>query len=507
MADIPKEAHEQHTYRPRPQLPNRPRWYLKAAALLAVLLLLIAHAACSLTVQPPATPTEVPPTATLRPSPLPTELGHTPGPDTDNQHTRSTTPLPSLVPSPTVLPLSTPAPPSVVETPTLIDLTSELSADLAYAHVKRLAGEIGPRPAGSGAENKARDYIDSTLQSYGYSTEQQPFTFLSFTDAGSSVTVTTPLQTSIRAAAMAAASSPRVTGDLVPVGLGLPSDYKDRDVAGKIVLIERGQITFREKAANAAAAGASGVIIYNNGPGSFQGSGLDSSSGPVVAISGEDGEQLRGLAEQGPARVTLEVKTTSQPSQAFNIVANMNRSAPRIIVGAHFDSVPLAPGANDNASGVAVLLEIARVLAKTEMRDEVAFVTFSGEELGLLGSSAYVHSVSQSGLQAINAMINLDMVGEGSQLTLLHRDGDNVAARIAAEARTQGLVTDVDTCREDSDHAPFARAGVSVFHFFTGIDPYYHTSSDTAEKVQPEVLARSAQAVLFVMEKIGQHSD
>ncbi len=504
MAPIPEKSREHREPRANHRSPSRPRWPTEITALVAALILLVTTAACGPTAPPPATGTAVPSTVTSVPSASPTAAGLTSTPNNLTEHAQPTSPAPLPTPSSVVPPHSPPTAPAAIALSGLSDLANDFSAEQAYAHVKKLAAEIGPRPAGSEGESQAREYVATILRSYGYQIEEQPFTFQSVNDAGSSVSVTTPLQRSVSACAMALTSSSSVAGTLVAVDQGLASDYAGRDVTGKIVLIKRGQITFREKAANAIAAGASGVIIYNNNPGPFTGSGLDSSSAPVLAISGEDGEQLHNLVLESPVQVKLDVRTTSQPSQAYNLVAKRNSFAPKLLVGAHLDSIALGPGANDNASGVAVLLEVARLVAKTELRDEIAFVAFSGEELGLLGSRAYVQSAPRSEFGAINAMINLDMVGEGSQLTLLHRTDDSRAAGIAATARRQGLVTNTENSREDSDHAPFAHAGVSVFHLFTGIDPYYHTPSDTADKVQPETLARAARATLFVMQEISQ---
>jgi Zn-dependent M28 family amino/carboxypeptidase len=185
--------------------------------------------------------------------------------------------------------------------------------------------------------------------------------------------------------------------------------------------------------------------------------------------------------------VQLSVQASWQTVAAENIIGRSPGSGnPKVIVGAHYDSVEVGPGAHDNASGVGVMLEMARLLAgKTR---EVAFVAFGAEELGLHGSIHYVNAASPAELAALKAMVNLDMVGEGEQLQIgagsaagqgLERMALDLAARIGVPAAS------FDARTGDSDHAPFANAGVPTVFFYFGLDPYYHTPKDTPDKVDP----------------------
>ena len=101
-----------------------------------------------------------------------------------------------------------------------------------------------------------------------------------------------------------------VTGDLAFVGEGTVADVAGLDLTGKVALIQRGSISFSEKAANVAAAGAEAAIVFNNAPGNFPGTLGEQGSIPVISISGEDGATLLDRMKGGPVSATVEVVHT-----------------------------------------------------------------------------------------------------------------------------------------------------------------------------------------------------
>jgi len=194
-----------------------------------------------------------------------------------------------------------------------------------------------------------------------------------------------------------------------------------------------------------------------------------------------------------------------------------------VLVGAHYDHLghggagSLAPdsheihnGADDNASGVAALLEVARQLASpgTHLRRDVFFVAFSGEEAGVLGSTAFTRK-PPGGLKLgdLVAMLNMDMVGRlrGNQVTVL---GGESAAEwqqiVPPQCDANGLLC---TLSGDgygpSDHSPFYAAGVPVLHFFTGSHEDYHKPSDDAGKINAAGGAHIASLVAGVAETLA----
>jgi hypothetical protein len=220
---------------------------------------------------------------------------------------------------------------------------------------------------------------------------------------------------------------------------------------------------------------------------------------PVVVVQRAVGEPL--FQGKHRARVTVELRRVDAP--AFNVVGRLRSGAPAplpglLVVGAHFDHLgrggrnSLDPdshevhnGADDNASGVAAVLEAARALAarRAELRRDVLFIAFSGEESGVLGSSHWVrHPTGQAKAEDIVAMLNFDMVGRlrDNQVTVLGGESaaewkDWVGAACARE-RLQCTVS--GDGYGPSDHSPFYAAGVPVLHFFTGVHSDYHKPSD-----------------------------
>lgn len=411
-------------------------------------------------------------------------------------------------PSPTATadPILTPSPAST-STAAANDLgPTEFDAARAFAHVEALAGDIGPRPAGSDSEREAARYLRDQLQSFGYEVEVVPFSFNLFADAGSSLAVTSPRALSPAVYPFEPNVNRVVEGRLVAAGIGRTSDFP-ADAAGAIALMERGELRFETKVANAAAAGAVGAVVYNSEPGLFGGELENKPDIPALSMSQEDGQVLLDLLDEGPVSVRLEVKTESGQRQSQNVVARPPDGECRVLAGGHYDSVPAGPGANDNASGTATVIEMARVMAADGEYGDACFALFGAEEVGLVGSDRFVAALSGEEREALEAMMNLDMEGVGERWLLA---GSASIAEVAeTEARTRGL--DYERIGgEDiggSDHAPFLVDGIPAMflHSFTNEvadDPNYHTPGDTPERVEPERLLEAGSLAVAVLEAL-----
>ncbi len=288
-----------------------------------------------------------------------------------------------------------------------------------------------------------------------------------------------------------------VTSPLLSVGLGRLEEFPQAAFHGAIALVHRGEISFRQKVENAVSFGASGVVIFNNAPGLFRGTLVAPFEIPVVSISQFDGETLLGLLQEGKVNVNLRVQPEAKPSR--NVVAVKEGGQGAILVlGAHYDSVPASPGANDNASGTSVLLALAEELARLELPIEVRFVAFGSEELGLLGSSHYVETLPREERDLIVGMLNFDALASSGL-----RIGGNpsLVERALALARVSGF--QADATREppgaSSDHAPFRAAGIPVL-FFVGADSSrIHSPEDTIELVEPELLGQAGALALDII--------
>ncbi len=242
---------------------------------------------------------------------------------------------------------------------------------------------------------------------------------------------------------------------------------------------------------------------------------------PVIAVKRSAlAALMASLEKRQPIAVSLTVELLIEKSSTFNVVAKLAAASPGgrpAIVGAHYDHLglggpySLAPdksephhGADDNASGVAALLEIARSLSakKDALPRDVIFVAFSGEESGVLGSSALV-AAKPAWLEGAWAMLNLDMVGRlrMNELSVL---GAESAPEWRALVETACELSRVQCAASGdgygpSDHLSFYSAGLPVLHFFTGAHNDYHKPSDTPDKLNAVGLAKVAEVVSSIV--------
>ena len=380
-----------------------------------------------------------------------------------------------------------------------------VSGQRAYQHVLALSQKIGPHPAGSPEDKTSGNYIASQLTRDGCTIEWQSFTFPYFHVKHVALTVP-EVSPALHPRAMEySPSTPGagLTAEVVDAGLGRPGDFGGQAAAGapvrgKIVLVRRGEMTFRAKAENAADAGAAAVVVYNSQPNDFSGTLGQATRIPVVSLSGTEGQRLLDRVRTGRTVARLDVQTVNEQRTTWNIVGT--KAAPGtaaggdagrvLIVGAHRDTVAEAPGANDNTSGVAAVLETAEVLKDIPLPVTVRYVLFGAEEDGLYGSAEYVKHLERG---RIIGMINLDMEGVGDRLILAGKGDDTMVRTAARLAGDLGIRVEVHAAEGGSDHANFERAGIPVVFLFRPDDPYYDTPRDTVDRVSPALLEASTK--------------
>lgn len=400
---------------------------------------------------------------------------------------------------------------TVIPTPTATEapteqtiVTNESLAHSAMGYLTGLVNDLGSRESASEGESKAADYLKSRYSELGYSSELDRFTVERFNADASGLTFQSDDtdDEKIRVLPLQGSTFGQVSGPLVSVGLGRPEDLPQGGLAGKIALVERGQVTFESKARTAADAGAIGVLIYNNLPGNFRGD-LDGSSGIlVVSVSQTDGNRLTGLASTGGSTAMLTIQQDEVPSR--NVLAEKKGPGDKlVIIGAHFDTVPGTQGANDNTSGTAAILALAELVSEKPLPFTVRFVSFGAEELGLLGSRSYVDSLSEDERGRIIAMLNFDAVGSGTGLGVL---GDSQLTDIAtrqAELAGIGLEVSPGLDGASSDHASFAAVGIPVLMLLSDDSSRIHTEMDTLDTINPELLGDAVRLGLDVLEALA----
>ncbi|HEY7875759.1 MAG TPA: M28 family peptidase [Actinomycetota bacterium] len=182
-----------------------------------------------------------------------------------------------------------------------------------------------------------------------------------------------------------------------------------------------------------------------------------------------------------------------------------------LIVGAHMDSVPDSPGANDNASGVAVVLENARLFAGTPQAEWVRFVAFGSEEYGTdgrhhVGSEKFVVRLRDEGRRRLPGMVSVDMVADGRPL-IVGNSGiaeDSVAKMLYRDLKQEKIGVTYQTTCDCSDNGPFERAGIPAGFMYSGEEPDYHSASDTPANLKPKDLERSGRALRSVLKRLDR---
>jgi aminopeptidase YwaD len=382
------------------------------------------------------------------------------------------------------------------------------SGAAARLQVDALATQVGSRPAGSAAYDRAVEYAADQLRQWGYQPTLQSFPLQTYDDRGSQLTLTDS-GTQIAADTLTYSIAGQLEAPLVAAGLGQSGDLAGIDVHGKIALIQRGTLRFSEKVANAASAGALGAIVYNDSPGRVQGSLVGQEAIPAVTISAESGQQLLALLGNGPVSVRLVVDASVEQRSGTNVVAELPGSradAGTVIFGAHLDSVSAGPGANDDGSGSAVVLELAHELAQRSPRERplnLRFALWGAEELGLYGSRFYVHNLSDAERHALLANVNLDMVGVGQAWRFGGTDDLVQVALGAANDLGQRALPLRGPLTGASDHASFLDAGIPAVFLYRVDDPNYHTAGDVADLVDPDALGQAGTIAEKVLDSLA----
>ncbi len=420
-------------------------------------------------------------------------------------------------------------------------LARTFDAQAAMADIEQLCSpELAGREAGSPAGRQAAEYIAGRFAALGLEpageggTYFQAFTVPLITmTAVPSLTLTSadgkafharfvddfmPVNSGYFGAGLA-------EGPLVWAGRGAPDDLEGADIAGSVaVLVFPPDGTAYARLIQG---GVAGLLIVREDEGATRMGRVASQAsaattipvayvGPdvVSAMLAGSGHTLSQLKGQGGAvplggRARLEVATREEPeAPAQNVLAVLPGRSDRVVVlGAHYDHLGLLPdgtlypGANDNASGVAALLEIARSWQAAGFVPErtVLFAAWDAEEKGLVGSTYFVrHPVYP--LDRIEAMLQLDMVGSSPRPDLLI-DGDGlVADHTLAAAAELGVHVELQEVGR-SDHAPFRDAGVPATLYIWpafDIEPY-HRPGDTPDTISPDLLRQAGSLAELVM--------
>lgn len=416
-----------------------------------------------------------------------------------------------------------------------------------------IADEHGDRAAGHPGYRASVDYVVEQLEAVGYVPTVQAFDFPYFDENSQLIRVSPNPQTFVegtdflRAAWDTGVPEGTATGSLVPVDLVIPPGPADNTSssgceagdfagfpAGGIALMQRGTCGFAVKALNAQAAGATAVIIMNEGQPGRTGllNMIGDATGLTIPSVFTTFDAGANLASTPGATVTVTVDFTSETRTAWNVLAETATGDDDNVVmaGAHLDSVQDGPGINDNGSGSAALLETAIQMKKTKPNNTVRFAWWGAEEEGLLGSEFYVEQLSEEAAAQIALYLNFDMVGSPNYFMGVY-DGDNSSGTApdgfippgSAEIEDvfEAYYTSIGEPFQDtefsgrSDYGPFIAVGIPAGGLFTGAegiktaeeavlyggtagiayDPCYHSPCDDIDNLSPHALDVNSDAI------------
>lgn len=433
------------------------------------------------------------------------------------------------------------------------ELRQAVSSDNIMTHLEAFQAVAdangGNRAAGTPGYEASAVYVENRLRAAGYEPVRQEFAFEQYEALGASLQRLTPTPEDYAYGQpegfldLEYSASGDTTAPLTAVDINLAGDRASTSgceasdfsgfPAGHIALIQRGTCTFRAKADNAAAAGAAGAIIFNQGNDDgrldlFSGTlGAPQAAIPVVSTSYDVGAELAAL---DGVTMRLAVNAAVTRTESFNILADtVGRADRTVVVGAHLDSVREGPGINDNGSGTASILETAVQLKELGLVPEnrVRFAFWGGEESGLIGSDYYVSQLSARQVKNHAVNLNFDMVaspnfvryvydGDGSALGTKGPNGSGVVEQVFLDYfKSRNLPVAATEFDGRSDYFGFIDNGIPAGGLFTGaedlkteaeaavfggeanepLDPCYHQDCDTISNIDQGVLEEMADGI------------
>lgn len=315
-----------------------------------------------------------------------------------------------------------------------------------------------------------------------------------------------------------------VSGEVAFAGYGFDSDYENLNVKGKwVMILEKSNSIVYERKATAKEKGAAGVLVVGiDGTTGDERYNLPVDSIPLIKISQELSDHL--LAQAGtsvsevsskamagenqsmdiPVVVNATIKSVTPSTRSQNVVAyleakNSKNKDEYIVIGAHYDhlgtktvkdDLQIFNGADDNASGVAGMLEIAEKLcSEKKLKYNILFAAFGSEELGLIGSKYFCNNPPVP-LENIKLMVNMDMIGRMDSKNDVYvntvENNDQLNAVLDKIKKSHPGINEsvpLDHRLQGSDHFSFYSEHIPAISFTTGLHKDYHTPADTLDAI------------------------
>jgi hypothetical protein len=415
------------------------------------------------------------------------------------------------------------------ETELLKRLLPEMIGDIwtserMYGDLEALCA-LGVRFAGTEGERRARELVTRRLHELGLQRVQPwEFEYLGWRRGDLSLDLLSPEPRSLPAIALVGCPNTPGAGleaEVLDLGGGSLGEFQARaaDIPGKIVAVSSAGLPGqrpahrREKYGWAVERGAAGFLYINHLPGmpALTGSLRPGRLGeiPAASLGHEEGMELTRLVGERPTRARLRTRNEWGPARAQHVFGDIpGRTDELVLLSAHYDGHDISPSALDNGSGVAVVLELARLLAPHagRFRRTIRVALWTVEEWGVYGSARYADSLSPEELHQLALVVNLDVTsGMGPLVWSLNGFG---ALRPLFEryAREMGYEYALDEeVTAGSDHFSFAMRGVPAV-WLRGATPaerssrrFMLTPLDTPEKVSRRDMKEAAMVAAQVV--------
>ena len=436
----------------------------------------------------------------------------------------------------------------------------EITADSIHRHIAVLASDsLEGRATGEAGEMKAARYIIGVYESIGLEPRGdngsylQSFEFTKRIDFGPANRLTVndvalPLDEEYQPM-LQSADIEFTFGSVVPVGFGITTedstydDYAGLDVSGKTVMIKRfaptladgspdttfdKYSTIADKVTNALQHDAAGIVFITpeNQDDTLLGvrgfTHVTPKDIPIVWLRRKGIERL-GLSLADPEVLTMSGRTelVRVRDTGYNVVGLLpTNNDSTTIIGAHYDHLgwgafnsrylgkekKIHPGADDNGSGVAAMLELARYFAtrRDSLNHSLVFVAFSGEEIGLLGSTKFARNMTVDS-SSVHMMINMDMIGrlreQNKGLAIMGTGTCPQFKHYFDSVLTTDLkLALVESGSGPSDHTAFYNRNIPVLNFFTGVHEDYHKPSDVLDRIDADGIVRVTDMIISILE-------
>ncbi len=371
-----------------------------------------------------------------------------------------------------------------------------------------LADDIGPRPSGSNTAKNASEFLESKLIDYGLNIKSQEFLHpywerkeVNFRVDNKHISVT-PFHFT---------SDGEITSESFILKNPNEKVFESAKFEGKVLFVEpsrtpHGGMGRKEMYKKAIEGGASAFVQMTNIPGGITETGsiisvtkLDKAIIPAVSCSYETGKLIERKIKHNKGNITLNVKGNVVDKKGINVIGDLNTSSEKtIILGAHYDTWDIGPGAFDNGTGVVTVLGLIESLV--EIKDHKDFpyniraIFFSAEEIDLLGSQSYVTEFLNKETNNISLMMNFDCtnIKNGvrgaftSNNMLMHNQIVNFVNKFGFDVKMSLRPP------HNTDAFPFFQKKIPTFNLAQFTAPsYMHTAWDTVDKVSEDGLKYS----------------